>query len=75
MGRLSMRRKSSGTNPSPVTLTGGPTSRYPENPGAVGLGHIPEAGESRVRVGDTEMVQIPLVEQHDYQGMMDNRFG
>lgn len=83
MGRLSVRRKSSQTNPSPITLTGGPTSRHPEwgpgpNPGAVGLGHIPEAGESLVRVheaGDTEMREIPLMEQQRYQSMADNRYG
>ena len=81
MGRMSVRRKSSQTNPSPMTLTGGPTSRHPEwgpgpNPGAAGLGHIAEAGESRVQVHEadnTEMREVSLVEQQEYQGMVDKR--
>ena len=53
LGRLSTRRKISQSNPSPTTLGGGPSRKYPEWPpgssfGLVGLGHIPEAGESRV---------------------------
>lgn len=78
MGRMSIRRKSSQTNPSPTTLPGGPTSRHPEwgpgpNPGAVGLGHIPEAGESRLAVGDTEMREISLTEPLQSRGMVDKR--
>lgn len=81
MGKLSTRRRSSQTNPSPTTLSGGPTSRHPEwgpgpNPGAVALGHIPEAGESKLRVhegGDTEMREISLMEQQEYQGAVDKR--
>jgi hypothetical protein len=77
MSRISIRRKSSQTNPSPMTLVGGILGRHPEwgpgpNPGAVGLGHIPEAGESRVALGDTEMGEISLTEPLQSSGI-ENR--
>ena len=79
MGKPSMRRKGSHTNPSPRTLTGGPTSRYADcrpgpSAGAVGLGHIPEAGESRIHLQEaqeTEMRDIPLVGHQEYQGIVN----
>jgi len=79
MGRLSIRRKSS-TTPSPTTLPGRPASRTPDwgpkaSPGASGLGHIPEAGESRVTVDDTEMREISLGQQQAFYGMSDHRYG
>lgn len=66
MGPISIKRKSPGPSPSPTTVAGGPTSRRPDwerssTPGAIGLGHIPEAEESRVAV-DTEMREISLNE-------------
>jgi hypothetical protein len=50
----------------PVVLTGGPT-RQQERPVNQGLGHIPEAGESRLHldagVGRPQMTEISLLDQ------------
>ena len=76
MGRISTRRKGSQTNPSPMTLSGGPTSRPPEwgpvpSPGAIGLGHNPEAGESRLAVygGGEEMREESLDQPMQSRGI------
>ena len=61
MGRIISRRRSD-----PVVLTGGPT-RQQERPVNQGLGHIPEAGESRLHldagVGRPQMTEISLIDQ------------
>jgi hypothetical protein len=79
IGRISSRRRGSQTNPSPTTVMSGQTIRHPQsgpgpNPGAVGLGYIPEAGESLLVVheaGGTEMRQISLLDQHKYPGRVN----
>jgi hypothetical protein len=61
MGRIMSRRRSD-----PIVLTGGPT-RQQERPVNQGLGHIPEAGESRLHldagVGRPQMTEISLLDQ------------
>jgi hypothetical protein len=61
MGRIMSKRRSD-----PVVLTGGPT-RQQERPVNQGLGHIAEAGESRLHldagVGRPQMTEISLLDQ------------
>ncbi|KAG0648882.1 hypothetical protein D0Z07_4632 [Hyphodiscus hymeniophilus] len=78
MGRMSPRKKSSGTDSSPVTLTGRPASRRPQwapgpDTGPGSLGHISEAGESRITVHDTgqEMREISLVDPMHARGVYE----
>lgn len=58
MGKLSLSRKRSDPQKQVPVLTGGPTSGRPEW-ASPGLGHIPEAGESRQQVDVIGPVGLP----------------
>lgn len=80
MGRILSRRRSSTQtintpqrSSDPVTLTGGPTRRPEWTQNQIGLGHIPEAGESRLEIkdipsglSDAELRKLTLLEQQAY---------